>query len=103
MSEEVVNQKAFKRKMDADGVGDLQTALNVLSLFQSYRTGDTVLGMYELGLTPSLITAAVHYILLYHHAADPIYVCYRCRYYNDDDLICHSPNPCTFEEIQHEV
>ena len=103
MSEEIVNQKAFKKKMDVDGVCDLQTALNVLALYQSYRSGDCALGLYQLGLSPSLLTAAIHYILLHHHAADPIYRCIRCSYYNNATQICTAPHPCTFEEINHEV
>ena len=101
MSEEVVNQKAFVKKLDISGVSDLQTALNVLAIYNSFINGETVLGSWQVGLTHDRLVAAIHYILLHHHAADPIYQCFKCRYCND--MVCTSPNPCTFEEITNEV
>ena len=93
-----VDPKKFKKRLHNPGVSDLQTALNVLALFQSYRIGDCVLNMDEVGLNPVVITAAINYILSHHHANVHLYACYACPYCKDD-IICNRPsNKCPEQE-----
>jgi hypothetical protein len=97
---ETVDQTKFKKRMKNNGVDNLQDALNILNLFQEYRTGFCVLSMDELGIAPHMITAAIHYILQHHNAAGHLYRCHLCQYCKDDRC-ARSTNTCNFKEIEH--
>ena len=93
-----VDPTKFKKRLHNTGVADMQTALNVLALFQSYRIGDCVLDMEEIGLNPVVITAAINYILSHHHANVKLYQCYTCPYCKDDFLCTRPSNKCPEQE-----
>lgn len=99
MAKETVNSKLFKKQLDLDGVASMQDAINVLALFQSWRTGETVRSLDELGLRPDLITAAIHYILAKYKAQQPMFKCATCAH-NLSDLTCllKSDAPCVYRK-----
>ena len=87
IKEEHIEPSKFKKRLDIQGVPDLHTALNVLKLYQEWRTGMCIKDLNELGLTPSLITAALHYVLGKFHANKPLYKCEFCSN-NDGNYNC---------------
>ena len=95
---ETVDPSKFKKRLTNVGVRDLQTALNVLALYQAYRTGDCVLDLDDIGLHPSTISAAINYVLSYHHANVHLYECYKCTYCKDDLRCTRTTNKCRYEE-----
>ena len=88
IKEEHVEPSKFKKRLDIQGVPDLQTALNVLRLYQEWRTGMCIKDIDELGITPSIITAALHYVLGKFHANKPLYKCEFCSH-NDGIYNCN--------------
>ena len=98
--EERVNPAEFKKTLNIEGVPDLQTALNVLELYQEWRTGLCGKSMYDLGLNPPLITSAIHYILGKFKAHVLIYPCYTCRYFNSAERVCIDRDDCHYERCK---
>ena len=80
MTEESVNPSKFKKKLKLQGIDNLQDACNLLELYNEWRTDQTCLSLEALGITPSLITAAIHYMLAKVHANKPIYNCTFCAH-----------------------
>ena len=98
--EEVVHPARFKKKLDLDGIDNMQDAMNVLSLFQSWRLGECVRSMEELGLRPDLLSAALHYVLSKYNAQKPLFRCSVCEH-NQGDLCCDiGSKNCHYERIK---
>ena len=101
MKQETVHPARFQRKLELQGVASLQDALNVLSVFQDWRTGNCIRTMEELGLRPDLITAAIHYILARHKAQKPLFKCSTCAY-NLADITClRRETTCRYRKVNH--
>ena len=93
-----VDAEKFKKRVDLQGIDNLQDACNVLALYQSWRYGDCILQLDEIGLSPSLISAAIHYILSPYRANVDLYQCYKCRYCKND-LCVRTAKECSYESI----
>lgn len=103
IKEEPVRPSEFKKRVSLQGIDNLQDALNVLRLTQEWRTSQTCLSLDDLGLSPSLITAALHYVLGKFHANAPLYKCEFCRYCKEDRECTAPTNNCTYERISDEI
>jgi hypothetical protein len=99
--DETVDSSKFKLRVDLQGVDNLQDSLNILSLYQSWRYGDCCLQLEEIGLSPSLISAAIHYILMKYHASASLYQCYKCCYCKND-LCVRTTKECSYKPINDE-
>ena len=98
--DERVHPARFKKKLELDGIDNLQDAMNVLSIFQSWRLGECVRSMEELGLRPDLLSAALHYVLSKHNAQKPLFRCSVCKH-NVGDIRCNiGESKCRFERIK---
>jgi len=100
---EPVNPENFKKRfVNCQGVDNLDLAINILRVYQDWRGPDCVLTIDDLGIHPSLITAALEYVLAKFGANKHLYNCSLCRYCKDDRE-CTTPNNCTYERISDEI
>ena len=85
MKTETVQPEQFKRYLtNCQGVDNLHLAMNILKLYQEWRTQETGKHLEDLGITPSLITAALEYVFMYCGVNKRIYKCMYCK--NRDTL-----------------
>lgn len=102
MNKDPVYPSRFKKQLALDGIDNMQDALNVLSVFQSWRLGECVRSMEELGLRPDLLSAALHYVLSKYKAQKPLFRCSVCKH-NIGDIHCDiREHKCHFERVKSE-
>lgn len=103
MKTETVQPEQFKRYLtNCQGVDNLQLALNILKLYQEWRTQETGKRLEDLGVTPSLITAALEYVFSYFGVNKRIYKCSYCKRINDLGY-CHiAGTSCKFVKVKPE-
>lgn len=99
---EPVKPSKFKKRLDLQGIDNLDDALNLLNLYNEWRTDQTCLSLEELGITPSLITAAIHYMLTKFHANKPIYKCAFCEHCENESRCMCTDGKCHYRRIKPE-
>lgn len=101
MKNEIVQPERFKRYLtNCQGVDNLQLALNILKLYQEWRTQETGKPLAALGITPSLITAALEYVFSYCGANKRIYKCRYCKRMDDFGFCGIAGTSCKFVKVK---
>ena len=101
MKNEIVQSERFKRYLtNCQGVDNLQLAFNILKLYQEWRTQETGKHLEDLGVTPSLITAALEYVFMCCGVNKRIYKCRYCKRMNDLGYCDIAGTSCKFVKVK---
>ena len=101
MKNETVQPERFKRYLtNCQGVDNLHLAFNILKLYQEWRTQETGKHLEDLGVTPSLITAALEYVFMYCGVNKRIYKCRYCKRMNDLGYCDIAGTSCKFVKVK---